>query len=462
MMRLVWLIGVALGIVGSGWFLPPSASALSFFKELVSEEAIPNAELKIDSQGNIHGVFLTKNTGEIKYAKKSQNLWTIEGLGIAAQWVALAIDTQDQSHIAFYDPASSQIKYARKTPDGVWNILPVAPAYNSQCRIATYGIEQVYIAYNSNANNESRGRIYLALIDAVDPVVGSVKSIEEIDAGGDVGYWPALVLDTAGRPHLTYYDNKLEKLKYAFKSSGVWQISLVDSALMAGWQSALALDAGGWPHVAYYDYLKGDLKYAYKNAWGWHRSTIDSTGTVGQYPALAFDPRGRLFFAYYDATLRDLKIAYKEGFIWKKVALVQDGDSGYHISLVINNMGESCLFYFDYDSVFSSTKLYYGVVTLPRVYLSLPLGGEVWPSGTTQTISWRASSPEILSYKVQYTTGFIWIALANNLPADQREYRWLVPPQSMVKNKCRIKISGIGAGGKILATDQSPYFTLTP
>jgi hypothetical protein len=460
MSRFLGLLMVALGILSAEGLFPAYALAISFFKEVVSEEAIPNTELKIDSQGNIHAVFVNKNS-EIKYAKRSNDNWTFESVKIgdwapSAQWVSLALDAQDRVHLAFFDHNNNQILYATQTVAG-WKALLVAAAYNSQCRIAAYGSGDVYIAFNTGSDSANFGKIFLAHIDAA-----GVVSIEEVETG-DVGYGPSLAVDAAGRPHLTYFDNQLQKLKYAFKGDNGWQISVVDNALMTGWQNALALDAQGWPHIAYYDYIRGNLKYAYKNSSGWHRTTIDSTGQVGQYPALAFGPRGKLFFAYFDATLKDLKIAYKEGSGWKKVALDQDGDTGYHISLVTDNLGEACLLYYDYDSVSKSTKLYYGVATLPRVYLNTPQGGEIWKAGSEQIISWRAAgSPEILYYKLQYFRGTGWSTLASNLPVSQKEYRWLIPAQSGIKNNRRIKILAVGAGGKILSTDLSPYFTLSP
>lgn len=447
----------ALGIMGAGWFLPPSASALSFFKELVSEEAVPNSELKIDSQGNLHAVFLTKGTGEIKYAAKMQNGWAMEtlGAGINAQWVSLALDEQDYVHIAFYDPVG-QVKYAHKT-SGVWNIVTIASAYNSQCRIAVYGLERVYIAYNSGADGTNLGRMYLALIDPVNGV-----NIEEIDPGGDAGYGPSLALDKGGRPHLTYFDRKLERLKYAFKINGSWQISLVDSAPLTGWQSALALDSRGRPYIAYYDFLGADLKYAYKNYPGWALEVVDDMGQVGQYPVLAFDSRGRLLLAYYDASGGDLKIAYRSNTGWVKVAIDQTGDVGQHISLGVNVWGEGCLLYYDYDSTTNTTRLYYGLLNLPRIYLSSPRVREVWQAGSQHTISWQTKSSEILSFKIQYAASkFIWITIADNLPSGQRDYQWIVPRQRGLRN-CRIRILGKGVGGKILATELSPYFLLKP
>lgn len=457
MRKAIWLL-IALGMGAGGWFYPVSVSALSFLKEPLSDNAIPNAELKIDSQGNLHAVFINKNN-EIEYATRSLNNWVIQrveegGVGVKAKWVALALDNSDGVHLAFFDPFSGQVKYAKKASAG-WTILAVAPANNSQCRLACPGSGLAYLAFNSAAGTESPGRMFLACLDTAVP---ALNTLEEIDAGGNLGYNPCLALDAGGVPHLTYFDRNGDRLKYAYKGAGGWNVVSVDNVPLAGWQSTLILDRRGRPHIAYCDASLGELKYAYKDTYGWHISTLDGGGEVGQYPALACDSRGQLFLVYYDAARGNLKYVYKRNSRWVRGALGQPGTGGRYVTLADNDAGEVSMLYYTYDTITGDTKLYYGKAALPRVYLNNP----VWLDRSNLKISWRAGSPEIRAYRIQYSLGFGWKTIVDNLAPDKREYTWLVPSEKPAKNRCRIKIWGQGARGIMLASDQSADFIISP
>jgi hypothetical protein len=54
-------------------------------------------------------------------------------------------------------------------------------------------------------------------------------------------------------------------LKHAYKNIFGWQIHTVDDKEDVGLYNAIALDSNGKPHISYYDESNEDLKYAY---WG--------------------------------------------------------------------------------------------------------------------------------------------------------------------------------------------------
>ncbi len=100
-------------------------------------------------------------------------------------------------------------------------------------------------------------------------------------------------------------------LPSASETRSEWSIETVDYIGFVGKYTSLALDSSGYPHISYYDDTMGDLKYAYQDAGGWHISTVDSTGSVGGYTSIALDndyPR----ISYYDGSNGDLKYAWIE------------------------------------------------------------------------------------------------------------------------------------------------------
>ena len=76
----------------------------------------------------------------------------------------------------------------------------------------------------------------------------------------------ALALDAAGRPHISYYDETNDDLKYAAFDGSAWRIEAVETAGGVGTCTSLALDVAGRPHISYYDVLNHDHLFLVQSA----------------------------------------------------------------------------------------------------------------------------------------------------------------------------------------------------
>lgn len=165
-----------------------------------------------------------------------------------------------------------------------------------------------------------RTMIPMRLANPSAPTLAPSWHVEPVDSGGDVGLYPSLALDAAGRPHISYLDWTNKALKYAYYDGSNWLLETVPGAgYIGGGATSLVLDDQGWPHIAYctgeegYNYCL-ELRYAWRDVTTWYTDTVDGGGTIGDgsgaslaldvagQPHIAYNGCGGLCYASYDGT----------------------------------------------------------------------------------------------------------------------------------------------------------------
>jgi hypothetical protein len=336
--------------------------------------------MALDARGNPRISYYDVTNGDLKYASKTGGAWTeetVDTAGNVGEFCSLALDPEGDPHISYYDRTNADLKYAYKS-GGAWTVV----------------------------------------------------GLEGVDA---VGQYTSLAIDAQGNPRICYYEEANGDLRYASRSGGVWTPELVDAVGFVGKYASLKLDGQGNPHVAYWDETNTNLKYARKSGGSWVVEVVDSSDSAsdGEYCSLALNAQGNPAISYLKRGLSQLWFASKSGGSWSTEYAYLGGPAYTSLSLDAAGNPRICcgtlsspggvryvtrigiywaVQWVEYFGTSSTNHAQYISMTLdsdgnPRIsyfdeqngdlrYADLgaqvlsPVGGELWPAGSRQTVTW--------------------------------------------------------------------------
>jgi hypothetical protein len=307
-------------------------------KTTISQGGYYNS-IAIDPSGHPHISYLDDSNPSnyiLKHAYFDGNTWQNETVdsGDVGWWSAIAIDLLGHIHIIYHaDKPSSSLKYAYF--NGVsWNITTIdkggystslAVDNNNYPHISHIaGSEMKYIRYNgvnwitetiatnafsygstSIAINPS-GKAYISFSDYSLPrrqyLASNVSEAWEVHYLSD-GRSSSLALDSSGNPHIVYYSEWTQELKYSYYDGSVWVTKA--TSLLAEFPH-MALDSFNHPHVSFGGTCVDVecLIYTYFDGQDWIVQVLD-TNNAGFDTSIALDQKGLPHISYRQAISED-------------------------------------------------------------------------------------------------------------------------------------------------------------
>jgi hypothetical protein len=141
--------------------------------------------------------------------------------------------------------------------------------------------------------------------------------VDIVDADGDVGRSPSVVVDQAGVLHVGYIYGNGEAVRYA-RFDGAWDIQTVHSGGPRWVQIDLAPD--GSPRLLYFDYPLAEVQTAVHTGEGWQISGLQAPDTYAAGYSIALDAAGVVHISFVDD---DLGLIYSShpGSVWLPISV---------------------------------------------------------------------------------------------------------------------------------------------
>lgn len=281
--------------------------------------------LAVDSSSNLH-ISYADSTGALKYgfrpAGSSKWFFMVLDKQLGTFTTMLALDSNDNPHICYTPEILKYTHFDGKK----WQIVQIdkeSGEVGYTCSIVISKDGTPHLTWYQLSNNILHLR-YAVLQD-------KIWLARTLDFDFQTGKWNSMVLDPQGNPLVSYSYWTGGELRVAHWNGKQWDVTTVDSPARSrgevtiGQGDSLVLDTGGKPHISYYS--EKALKYAHLVGGEWKMETVDQFTWLGGWThfrsSIVLDKQARPHICYENAGL--LKHAYWDGKQWRIQVLARTG-----------------------------------------------------------------------------------------------------------------------------------------
>jgi FOG: PKD repeat len=246
--------------------------------------------LRLDSHNRPHISYFDRVNQQLKYAEWNGTAWVIQIVddNNSGGHTSLVLDANDNPHISYVDFRHNYLKYAEWNGTA-WAIQTVdassGHAATESTSLALDSLGNPHIAYyHIDRLGGPSDRKYTDLLEYAKRK-DNAWILQTVDSGSSL-FWgntcpgPSLALDGNDNPHICYLTLE-HRLKYARGNGTAWLTRTIDTSARGSYPPSLVLDPGGNPHIGYYDQAVDRLKYAWGNP---VFATIAATPASGTVP----------------------------------------------------------------------------------------------------------------------------------------------------------------------------------
>jgi len=486
-----------------------------------SNVAGDRASIAMDSDGHIHIAYVRVEIGQevLVHATNATGTWVKTDVSAPAYYLngaEIAVDSDDNVYIVYseyteigIDARSRFYCYTNATGSWVRELIASGTFLNMgvECSMVIDSSDNLHTAYiESHPSTGDRVVVYAT------NKTGSWVNDPVDHTYSDYAKHTGIAVDSYGDVHISFYeylDDLWESgsLKYATFDMGSWAVTTVDNTGWAGSFSSIVATAQGRLRISYYDSVSDELKYASNATGSWVISTVGAGGSSNGYMSIALDsdygPHIIYRTAYSDLSHAfaapvtplppsDLNATLLPGQIhvtwndnsndetdfvlqyqyfptldpgWHNLAVLAPNTTSYQYGSPLN--GSTYIFRVyarnsNGNSAYSNEDEVTVGMVLFALFLNSPDGGEVWPSGSTQEITWATGMFTPSYIDIEYSTdgGSNWHSppIATHVLTSLLSYDWIVPARPSDNCILRIKDN----------TDGTPYdisaapFTIEP
>lgn len=287
------------------------------------------ASLELSAAGDAR-ISHSELAGSLQYSRKSASGWAtqiVDPNASGAGATSLELASTGYGRIAYISAPDANLRYATQSVI-TWSLSTVDTTGRTYALSLDLDASDLpHIAYYDNMNDDLRYARRTAQ---------STWIRETVQSAGDIGSYPSLVVDASGNPHISYKRSADNSLMYARKSGGVWTIETVARVAPGSVYNSLQLDGAGQPRISYN--VAGAFNffaYSWKSGGEWYQCTVES-GDLGQFNSLALTAGGEPHVSYFNSETGDLKYA-----TWQPTSVPAGGAARFALSVQPNVIGAS-------------------------------------------------------------------------------------------------------------------------